>query len=62
MKSNIKYFGVYKKMKIKQKITEKSLKKVYEKCKPGMIKKFGRVLSYDEFVQSLAYAHDKKMF
>lgn len=49
-------------MKIKQKITEKSLKKVYEKCKPGMIKKFGRVLSYDEFVQSLVYAHDKKMF
>lgn len=41
----------------KGKITEKSLKKVYEKCKPGMIEKFGRILSYDEFIATLAYAH-----
>lgn len=42
-----------------QQFTEKSLKKVYEKCKPGMLKKFGRVLSYEEFVQTLAYAYQK---
>lgn len=41
---------------------DKSLKKIYEKCKPLMIKKFGRILSYEEFCQILAYAHDKKMF
>ena len=44
-----------------RKLKEKNLKKVYEKCRPGMLKKFGRVLSYEEFVASLAYAHDKKM-
>ena len=44
-----------------RKLKEKDLKKVYEKCRPSMLKKFGRVLSYEEFVASLAYAHDKKM-
>ena len=44
------------KKKIKQ-LTEKNLKKIYEKCKPGMLKKFGRILSYDEFVAALSYAH-----
>lgn len=43
--------------KIKQQFTEKSLKKVYEKCKPAMLKKFGRIMSYDEFIATLAYAH-----
>lgn len=42
-----------------QQFTEKNLRKVYEKCKPGMLKKFGRVLSYDEFIATLAYAHEK---
>lgn len=46
-------------MKKNNKITEKSLKKVYEKCKPGMQKKFGRVLTYDEFCVHMAYAHKK---
>ena len=45
--------------KLKNKVTEKSLKKVYEKCKPGMQKKFGRVLTYDEFCAHLATAHSK---
>ena len=40
---------------------EKNLKKVYEKCKPGMLKKFGRILPYEEFVKHLAYAHEKGM-
>ncbi len=40
-----------------KKVPEKSLKKVYEKCKPQMMKKFGRVLSYEEFCHTLAYAH-----
>ncbi len=44
-------------MKNIQQFTEKNLKKIYEKCKPAMLKKFGRVLSYDEFVRTLAYAH-----
>ena len=44
---------------MKNKIKEASLKKVYEKCKPGMQKKFGRILTYDEFVATLAYAHQK---
>lgn len=44
-----------------QQLTEESLKKVYEKCKPAMLQKFGRVLSYDEFVRTLAYAHEKGM-
>lgn len=44
-------------MKKSNKITEKSLKKVYEKCKPGMQKKFGRILTYDEFCAHMAYAH-----
>lgn len=48
-------------MKIKNKIKEASLKKVYEKCKPGMLKKFGRILSYEEFVEYLAIAHERKM-
>lgn len=42
-------------------LKEKSLKKIYEKCKPGMLKKFGRILSYDEFVATLAVAHEKGM-
>lgn len=46
---------------MKKNLNEKTLKKIYEKCKPGMLKKFGRVLSYEEFVAALAYAHDKKM-
>jgi len=46
-------------MKIRKKITEKSLKKIYEKCKPGMKSRFGRVLSYEEFCQTLAYAHER---
>ena len=40
---------------------EKNLKKVYEKCKPGMLKKFGRILTYEEFVHHLAYAYEKGM-
>ena len=47
--------------KLKGKITESSLKKVYEKCKPGMQKKFGRVLTYEEFCKNLAVAHEKEM-
>lgn len=39
--------------------TIRSLEKLYEKCKPAMFKKFGRVLSYEEFVATLAYAHEK---
>ena len=46
------------KKKIKQ-FTEKNLKQVYEKCKPGILKKFGRILSYDEFVATLAHAHEE---
>lgn len=44
-----------------KKLKEKDLKKVYEKCKPGMLKKLGRVLSYDEFVSALVVASEKKM-
>lgn len=44
-------------MKFLKNINEKSLKKVYEKCKPSMQKKFGRVLTYDEFVAILAKNH-----
>lgn len=44
-------------MKIGKEFGKKSLKKIYDKCKPGMLKKFGRVLSYDEFVATLATAH-----
>lgn len=47
------------KRKIMNNITEKSLKKIYEKCKPGMLQKFGRVLTYDEFVAHLSYAYEK---
>lgn len=46
---------------MKNKIKEASLKKIYEKCKPGMQKKFGRILTYEEFVATLAYAHERKM-
>ena len=53
-----RYFVVHKLIKGFQ---EKNLKKLYEKCKPGMLKKFGRILSYEEFVQHLAYAHEKGM-
>lgn len=42
-------------------LSEKNLRKVYERCKPGMLKKFGRILSYDEFCASLAYAHEKRI-
>lgn len=45
--------------KLKRKLTEQSLKKVYEKCKPGMQQRFGRVLTYDEFVVTLAQAHER---
>ena len=41
------------------KFKEKHLKKIYEKCKPAMLKKFGRILSYEEFVATLGYAHQK---
>lgn len=41
--------------------TMRSLEKLYEKCKPVMLKKFGRVLSYEEFVATLGYAHEKGM-
>lgn len=41
------------------KLKEKHLKKLYEKCKPAMLKKFGRILSYEEFVATLGYAHEK---
>ena len=44
-------------MKFLKNINEKSLKKIYEKCKPSMQKKFGRVLTYDEFVAILAKNH-----
>lgn len=47
--------------KIKKNITEKSLKKIYEKCKSGMQSRFGRVLTYEEFCQHLSYAHEKGM-
>lgn len=39
--------------------TVKSLEKVYNKCKPAMLKKFGRILSFEEFCATLAYAHEK---
>lgn len=45
--------------KVTQKFSEDIPRKVYEKCKPGMLKRFGRILSYEEFVQTLAYAHEK---
>ena len=41
--------------------TMRSLEKLYEKCKPAMLKKFGRVLSYEEFIATLGYAHEKGM-
>lgn len=41
------------------KFKEKHLKKIYEKTKPLMLKKFGRILSYEEFVRTLAYAHER---
>lgn len=44
-----------------KKMKEKHLKKLYEKCKPAMLKKFGRILSYEEFVATLGYAHQKGM-
>lgn len=40
-----------------KKVTEKSLKKIYEKCKPSMLERFGYIMPYDEFVRTLAYAH-----
>ena len=46
---------------MKKNLNEKPLKKIYEKSKSGRLKKFGRVLSYDEFGDMLAYAHDHKM-
>ena len=46
---------------MKKNLNEKTLKKIYERSKSGMLKNFGRVLSYDEFVSVLAYAHDHKM-
>lgn len=46
---------------MKKNLNEKTLKKIYEKLKPSMLKKFGRVLSFEEFVATLAYAHDHKM-
>ncbi len=46
---------------MKKNLNEKTLKKIYERSKSGMLKKFVRVLSYDEFVSVLAYAHDHKM-
>lgn len=47
--------------KNKKSITEKSLKKIYEKCKPGMQSRLGRVLTYEEFCNTLAYAHAQGM-
>lgn len=44
-----------------KKLKEKHLRKLYEKLKPMMLKKFGRVLSYEEFIASMAYAHEKGM-
>ena len=44
-----------------KKTSEKNLKKIYERCKPVMQKKFGRILTYEEFVSTLAYAHKKGM-
>ena len=46
---------------MKKNLNEKTRKKIYDRSKSGMLKKFGRVLSYDEFVSVLAYAHDHKM-
>lgn len=48
-------------MKKRNVVKEKSLQLLYKKCKPCMLKKFGRVLSYDEFVATLAVAHEKGM-
>lgn len=63
--SSPKDYGLFlqtrRKKKEKKNLNEKTLKKIYEKSKSGMLKKFGRVLSYDEFVAMLAYAHDHKM-
>ncbi len=42
-----------------KKSDEKNLKKLYKRCKPGLKKKFGRVLSYEEFVAHMAYAHKR---
>ena len=44
-------------MKFLKNINEKSLKRVFEKCKSSMQKKFGRVITYDEFVAILAKNH-----
>lgn len=44
-----------------KKANEKNLKKLYERCKPAMQKKFGRVLTYEEFVATMAYAYKKGM-
>ena len=46
---------------MKKKVSEKHLKKLYDRLKPLMLKKFGRVLSYEEFVANMAYAHQKGM-
>lgn len=46
---------------MKKNLNEKTLKKIYKRSKSGMLKKFGRVLSYDEFISVLAYAHDHKI-
>lgn len=43
------------------KYAENTLRKVYNKCKPAMQKKFGRILTFEEFCRTLSYAHEKGM-
>lgn len=47
-------------MKKLSRANERMLKKLYERSKSGMLQRFGRVLSYEEFVTTMAYAYKNK--
>ena len=47
-------------MKKLSRANERMLKKLYERSKSGMLQRFGRVLSYEEFIATMAYAHKHK--
>ena len=42
--------------KISYKISQASAKELYKRCKPQMIQRFGRELSYEEFCATLQVA------
>lgn len=42
--------------KLTHKIAQASAKKLYKRCKPQMLKRFGRILSYEEFCATLQVA------